>query len=45
MQSTNAEDVRYNSTVAEEQFLQAIQDPEKRKEVISILMRAGLIPA
>lgn len=30
MQSTNAEDVRHNSTVAEEQFLQAIQDPEKR---------------
>lgn len=25
-------------------FLEAIQDPEKRKEVIAILVRAGLIP-
>ena len=27
-----------------EQFMAAIQDAEKRKEVISILKRAGLLP-
>ena len=45
MQSIHIEDGHNDSTVTDEQFLQAIQDPEKRREVISILMRAGLIPA
>lgn len=28
----------------DQRFLEAIQDPEKRREAITILKRAGLIP-